>query len=220
MRLITEVYDNLSFRTETLEEGVSAKKSYFVEGIYAQANQPNRNKRIYSREVMETALEPFQVMIAEKRALGELGHPQGPVINLDRVSHLITKLEWSGNDVVGKSKILDTPNGKIVQNFIDEGIKIGMSTRAMGSVKLIEGLNHVQKDMKLATIDIVADPSAHNAFVEGLMEGKEWIFVNGVWSEQTAEQTRQDIVEAAAPNLTEAKVKAFSTFLKHMNRIV
>jgi len=220
MRLLTEIQDNIVCGAEVLEEGVG-KKGYFIEGVFAQSEIPNRNKRIYSKSVLEGALAPFQVMIQEKRALGELGHPAGPQINLDRVSHLITKMEWAGNDVIGRAKILDTPNGKIVKNFIDEGIKIGVSTRAMGSVKINkEGVQEVQNDMQLSTTDIVADPSAPSAFVQGLYEQKEWIMVNGIWTEQDAETTRNMVLAAKGPELNEAKFKALDLFIKSFNRLV
>ena len=216
MRLVTEVFDDIN--TPILLDEATGKKSYYIEGIYAQADIPNRNKRNYPRPVMESALGKFSQLILEKRALGELGHPAGPQINLDKVSHLINRLEWNGNDVIGRSKVLDTPNGKIVQNFIDEGIKLGVSTRGLGSVKNTKsGIQEVQNDYHLATIDIVADPSAPSAFVQGLYEGKEWIMVNGVWSEIEAEAARETIVAAkSGRDLQEAKVQAFLQFIRRL----
>lgn len=224
MRLITEVYDQLSIRTEVLEEGGASKKSYFIEGVFAQSEIPNRNKRLYSKEVLGEALKPYNEMVASKRAMGELGHPATPSINLERVSHLVTQLEWSGNDVVGKAKILDTPFGKIAQNFIDEGVSIGVSTRALGQVKLREGVSHVLPGMRMSAIDIVADPSAPDAFVQGLFEGKEWVMENGIWTAKEAEAVRDEFLEAK--NIAEAKVVAFTKLFslmaesdsEHMNR--
>lgn len=213
MRLVTEVFDNIE--CVQLDEG-TGQKSHFIEGVFMQAGIANKNKRNYPRPVMESALDKFGSLIQEKRALGELGHPQGPQINLDRVSHLITKLEWNGNDVIGRAKVLNTPNGQIVKNFIDEGVKLGVSSRGLGSVKALrDGISEVQNDFQLATIDIVADPSAPNAFVEGLFEGKEWVMVNGVWTIQDAETARSMLREAkSGPELENAKVKAFSMLIE------
>lgn len=216
MRLVTEIFDSITCPVQ-LDEATQ-KKSYFLEGVFAQSNVPNRNKRNYPYAVMESALTRFQPLIEAKRALGELGHPPGPQINLDRVSHLITELKWDGNDVRGRAKVLDTPNGLIVKNFIDEGIKLGVSTRGLGSVKVgKDGIQEVQTDYHMATIDVVADPSAPDAFVQGLYEGKEWIMVNGMWSEVDAEQARQMVKEAkSGPELEAAKVDAFKMFIEHL----
>jgi hypothetical protein len=215
MRLVTEVFDQIE--CVQLDEG-AGQKSHFIEGVFAQAGVANKNKRNYPRAVMESALGKFNTLILEKRALGELGHPQGPQINLDRVSHLITKLEWNGDDVIGRAKVLNTPNGLIVKNFIDEGVKLGVSTRGLGSVKALrDGISEVQNDFQLATVDIVADPSAPNAFVEGLYEGKEWVMVNGVWSAVDADQARKVLREAkSGRQLEEAKVKAFTMLIDRM----
>jgi hypothetical protein len=215
MRLVTEVFDQIE--CVQLDEG-TGQKSHFIEGVFAQAGVANKNKRNYPRAVMESALGKFNILILEKRALGELGHPQGPQINLDRVSHLITKLEWNGDDVIGRAKVLSTPNGLIVKNFIDEGVKLGVSTRGLGSVKALrDGISEVQNDFQLATVDIVADPSAPNAFVEGLYEGKEWVMVNGIWSAVDADQARRMLRESkSGRQLEEAKVKAFAMLIDRM----
>jgi hypothetical protein len=215
MRLVTEVFDQIE--CVQLDEG-TGQKSHFIEGIFMQAGIANKNKRNYPRPVMESAMGKFDVLIKEKRALGELGHPQGPQINLDKVSHLITKLEWNGNDVIGRAKVLSTPNGQIVKNFIDEGVKLGVSSRGLGSVKALrDGISEVQNDFQLATVDIVADPSAPSAFVEGLYEGKEWVMVNGIWSVVDAETARRMMREArSGSQLEEAKVKAFSMLIERM----
>lgn len=217
MRLVTEIFEDI--QCTTLEESAGGKKSYFIEGIFMQSNVPNRNKRNYPKPVMESALNKFVPLIAEKRALGELGHPTGPQINLDRVSHLITKLEWNGNNVVGKAKVLDTPNGMIVKNFIDEGVKLGVSSRGLGSVKSLKtGIQEVQNDFHLATVDIVADPSAPEAWVQGLYEGKEWVMVNGLWTEQDAVVSRETLRNAkSGKELVEAKVRAFKILIDRLS---
>lgn len=217
MRLVTEIFEDI--QCTMLEESAGGKKSYFIEGIFMQSNVPNRNKRNYPKPVMESALNKFVPLIAEKRALGELGHPTGPQINLDRVSHLITKLEWDGNNVVGKAKVLDTPNGMIVKNFIDEGVKLGVSSRGLGSVKSLKtGIQEVQNDFHLATVDIVADPSAPEAWVQGLYEGKEWVMVNGLWTEQEAVVARETLHHAkSGKELVEAKVKAFKILIDRLS---
>jgi hypothetical protein len=223
MILITEVFDNLSFRTETQIDEASgvSKKHYFVEGIYAQAESKNKNGRVYPHSVLDEGLvQAWQPMIAKKRGFGELGHPQTPIVQLDKVCHYLTKLEWNGNDVIGKSKVLDTPNGKIVQTLIDEGMEIGMSTRAMGKMHLKEGVNVVQPGLKVTAIDVVADPSAHQAFTTGLMEGKEWVFVNDVWTVQDAETIKNTILETSTQNLSQVQIDAFMNFMNKLNRIV
>ena len=216
MRLITEVSDNI--HCAQLDES-TGKKNYFLEGVFAQSGIPNNNKRNYPRPVMENAITKFKPLIEEKRALGELGHPVGPQINLDRVSHLITTLEWDGNNVLGKAKILDTPNGNIVKNFIDEEIKLGVSTRGMGAVKKDRnGMQEVQNGYFMATIDIVANPSAPDAWVQGLFEGKEWIMVNGLWTESQAEEVRENVIAAkSGKELTEAKINAFKMFIERLS---
>lgn len=205
MKLITE----LSESVEYLIEGAGENKKYFIEGIFAQAEKPNRNGRVYPLHIMESAVNKFRPSIDAKRAMGELNHPAGPTINLDRVSHLIEKLDFKGHDVYGRAKILDTPMGKIAKNLIDEGVQLGVSTRGLGSLKMINGINQVQEDFRMNTIDIVADPSAHDAFVNGIMEGIEWnLTVDGRLEEQTVEFIK-------AKKLTEErKVAAFYMFLE------
>jgi hypothetical protein len=215
MRLITELFEDIQFK---LDEAAGGKKNYYIEGIFMQADVANRNKRIYPKSVMESALSKFQPLIESKRALGELGHPAGPSINLDRASHLINELKWDGNNIVGRAKILDTPNGNIAKNLIDEGVKLGVSSRALGSVKTLkDGINEVQGDLMISTVDIVADPSAPDAFVQGLYEGKEWIFDNGIWKTIDAEAARTMVTEAkTGVQLHEAKVKAFQLFIERL----
>jgi len=212
MKLIKEIHQELEYITEASEAG---KKSTFIRGIFMQAEQQNRNNRIYQKPVLEKEVERYQSLIKEKRALGELGHPPNPTINLNQVSHLITGLSWDGNNVVGEAKILDTPMGKIAKNFIEEGVKLGVSSRGVGSLTQgKDGVSIVQPDFHLATVDIVADPSAPDAFVEGIMEGAEWICENGVWKSFQIDQTKQSIKNASKKNLAEQKLKIFEAFLQ------
>jgi len=177
MLLITEVNDNINLITE----GSEKDKQYHIEGVFMEAEKKNRNGRRYPKAILEKEVARYNKEFVESnRAMGELGHPDGPTVNLERVSHIIKELKQDGNNITGKAKILDTPYGKIVKNLIDEGVKIGVSSRGMGSLKNVNGVNEVQKDFMLAAVDIVADPSAPNAFVEGIMEGKEWVWNNGV----------------------------------------
>ena len=172
MKLIAEyVEQDIGVIVEKKENG---EKSYMIEGVFAQAEQKNRNGRIYPRPIMEKAVGKYvQDQVSQKRAVGELNHPDGPTVNLDKVSHLITDLQWEGNDVIGKASILDTPNGKIVKGLLDGGVKLGVSTRGMGSLESKNGTMYVKDDYILNTVDIVQDPSAPAAFVNGIMEGVE-----------------------------------------------
>ena len=185
MRLITEVLsEDCEIITESNDEG---KKSYFIEGIFMQGDVKNRNGRIYPSTILESEMKRYDTdYIKTSRALGELNHPEGPQINADRVSHLITSMKREGNDFVGRAKILGTPMGNIVKTFIDEGVKIGVSTRGLGSVKSVGGIMEVQNDFHLATVDIVTDPSAPKAFVNGIMENVEYYYdiASGNWAAQ------------------------------------
>jgi hypothetical protein len=205
-----------------LEEDVNGtkKRNYYLEGIMMQSNRVNRNGRVYPHSVMAEGLSAFQDKIAAKGAVGELGHPGSPTINQDRVSHLITEMNWDGDNVIGRAKVIDTPNGRIVKTFIDEGIQIGMSSRATGAVRPVKGVQEVYKDFKLATVDIVADPSAHEAFVQGLMEGAEWVMENGVWSPKEAEEARDTILATKKSELDRTITEAFTKFLTNINRMV
>lgn len=180
MKLIAEYNDqDISYITEEVEG--SGKKNYVIEGIFAQAESKNRNGRIYPREILESAVHKFATeQVATKRAVGELNHPEGPTVNLDKVSHRITELKWDGNNVMGKALILDTPMGNIVKGLLDGGVQLGVSTRGMGSLENRNGTMYVKEDFHLATVDIVQDPSAPQAFVNGIMEGVEWVWNNGV----------------------------------------
>jgi hypothetical protein len=212
MKLITEMNQDIKFLTEKKEDGT---KNIYIEGIFMQAEKPNRNGRSYGRGIMEREVQRYQDLINEKRSLGELGHPPNPSINLNQVSHLITGLKFEGNDIHGKAKILDTPMGKIAKNFIEEGVRLGVSSRGLGSVKLNkEGINEVQDDFHLATVDIVADPSAPDAFVQGIMESAEWILENGVWKSYQVEQAQQTIRRASKADLNKVKLQVFEQFLR------
>ena len=212
MKLITQMNQDIKFLTEKKEDGT---KNIYIEGIFMQAEKPNRNGRSYGRGIMEREVQRYQDLINEKRSLGELGHPPNPSINLNQVSHLITGLKFEGNDIHGKAKILDTPMGKIAKNFIEEGVRLGVSSRGLGSVKLNkEGINEVQDDFHLATVDIVADPSAPDAFVQGIMESAEWILENGVWKSYQVEQAQQNIKKASKADLNKVKLQVFEQFLR------
>ena len=203
---------DVKFLTEKKEDGT---KSVYIEGIFMQAEKPNRNGRMYGRGIMEREVQKYQELINEKRSLGELGHPPNPSINLNQVSHMITGLKFEGNDIYGKAKILDTPMGKIAKNFIEEGVRLGVSSRGLGSVKLNkEGINEVQDDFHLATVDIVADPSAPDAFVQGIMESAEWILENGVWKAIQIEQAQNTIRKASKADLNKVKLQVFEQFLR------
>ena len=209
MKIITEVTQDLNYLTEAKEGG---GKNMFIEGIFMQAEKPNRNGRMYNRGIMEREVQRYQSLINEKRSLGELGHPANPSVNLDKVSHLITGLRFEGNDVYGKAKILDTPMGKIAKNFIEEGVRLGVSSRGLGSLKMNkEGVNEVQDDFHLATVDIVADPSAPDAFVQGIMENREWMYVDGKgW---VAEEIKNSIRAMSTATLNEQKLDLFKRWL-------
>jgi hypothetical protein len=214
MYLITETIDN---PLRVLSEEKEGKKNLFIEGVFMQAEQQNKNGRIYPRDILINEVARYnQSYIRENRALGELGHPEGPTVNLERVSHIITNLKENGNDVVGKAKILGTPYGKIVENLIDSGVKLGVSSRGMGSLKQINGVNMVQEDFMLAAVDIVADPSAPNAFVNGIMEGKQWIWENGLLKEKELEKWRKDIKKTPSKKLEEQYLKVFKSFLSKL----
>ena len=211
MKLFTEQYTDIKYLTEKKEDGT---KNVFIEGIFMQAEKPNKNGRMYPRGIMEKEIARYQDLISEKRSLGELGHPPNPQINLNQVSHLITGLRFEGNDIIGKAKILDTPMGKIAKNFLEEGVRLGVSSRGLGSLKERNGINEVQDDFHLATVDIVADPSAPDAFVQGIMESAEWILDNGVWKPIQVEQAQQAIRKASKADLSTVKLQVFESFLR------
>jgi len=214
MRLIAEEITQVKFLSEEKE----GKKNHFIEGVFLQAELQNKNGRKYPVKTLEREVAKYdEHHIRKGRALGELGHPDGPSINLDRVSHKIESLKQEGNNFIGRAKILDTPMGAIAKNLLDEGVRLGVSSRGMGSLKKEEGCNVVCDDFMLATAaDIVADPSAPDAFVDGIMEGKEWVWDNGLLKESAVAQIKQEIDEATLINLQERKVSAFSKFLKSL----
>ena len=210
MKLIKEVYQDVKYITESAEDG---KKNLYIEGIFMQSNKSNKNGRMYPKKVMESQVIKYQDLINEKRSLGELGHPPTPTINLNQVSHMITELRVMGDDVYGKAKILSTPMGKIAESLIMEGAGLGVSSRGLGSVKMVNGINEVQDDFHLATIDIVADPSAPDAFVTGIMESAEWILENGIWKSIEIERAQKQIRSTSKNRLDEEKLRVFKRFL-------
>jgi intergrase/recombinase len=213
MKLIREVFEQTS---TIVEEKVGGKKNYFIEGIFLQSNITNRNNRMYQEHVMDKEVNRYIKEYVEKnRAYGELGHPDTPSINLHLVSHMITELRKEGTNWVGKAKILETPNGLIARGLLDGGANLGVSSRAMGSLKTNnEGVQIVQDDFMLSTAaDIVADPSAPDAFVRGIMESKEWVFVDGKFVEQDIEEAKRNIRKTSSKNLQEAQLRAFQNFL-------
>ena len=206
MKLITELNQNVEYIEEANEDG---KKSLYIVGPFMESNKTNKNGRMYPLSIVEKEVGRYQELIREKRSLGELGHPPNPTINLNQVSHLITELKMNGEDAYGKAKILGTPMGKIAENLIREGIKLGVSLRGIGSLKERNGVNEVQDDFLLSTVDIVSDPSAPSAFVQGVMENAEWILENGAWKSVQIEQAQKEIRKASKRQLDEAKLQVF-----------
>ena len=213
MKLISEEAIDVDFVTE---EDENKKKSYFIEGIFMQSEMKNRNGRVYPKAILQKEVKRYtDKFINTKRAFGELGHPDGPTVNLERVSHMITELVEDGDNFVGRAKIMDTPYGKIVKNLIDEGAKLGVSSRGMGSLKPVQdGLQEVQSDFYLATAaDIVADPSAPDAFVSGIMEGKEWVWDNGLLKEKEIVEYQKQIERATEISRNKVRIEAFENFI-------
>jgi hypothetical protein len=216
MKLITEyVEKDLETICEARKDG---SKHYFIEGVFMQSNQKNRNGRIYEKKNLERAVEKYVTeQVKTGRAVGELNHPEGPTVNLDKVSHKITDLHWQGNDVVGKASILNTPMGNIVSGLLEGGVKLGVSSRGMGSLVQKNGVQYVGDDFMLSTVDIVQDPSAPSAFVNGVMEGVEWVWDNGLIRQQDIEEIETEIKSAPRKNLQEAEIRAFKNFLSKLN---
>ena len=213
MKLISEEAIEVNFVTE---EDDNKKKNYFIEGIFMQSETKNRNGRVYPKVILQKEVKRYtDKFINTKRAFGELGHPDGPTVNLERVSHMITELVEDGANFVGRAKIMDTPYGKIVKNLIDEGAKLGVSSRGMGSLKPVQdGLQEVQSDFYLATAaDIVADPSAPDAFVSGIMEGKEWVWDNGLLKEKEIVEYQKQIERATEISRNKVRIEAFENFI-------
>jgi hypothetical protein len=215
MKLIKEIYETVNY--EYLEES-NGKKSLHIEGPFLVAEKKNKNGRLYEYNTMKKEVHRYtEDYINKKRAFGELGHPETPSINLDRVSHIITSLKEDGTQWIGKAKILETPMGNIAKNLIEGGAQLGVSSRGMGSLKNVNGVNVVQPDFYLATAaDIVADPSAPGAFVQGIMEGKEWMLVDGVWTEVQYSQAVQEMKKTSSRDIESVSLKIFENFLKRL----
>ena len=212
MKLIKELNEEVEYITEDNE----GKKNHYIQGVFLQSEITNRNGRMYPKSVLDREVKNYnEKYIKTNRALGELGHPEGPTVNLDRVSHKITELKEDGNNFVGKAKLLDTPMGNIAKNLLGEGVKLGVSSRGMGTLKRENGASVVGEDFMLATAaDIVSDPSAPDAFVEGIMEGKEWVWENGRLQEKDVAAIKQELDHATLINIQEKKISSFETFLK------
>ena len=199
------------------EDKSTGTKNHYIQGVFMQAEQKNRNGRVYPLGIMENEVARYNKdLVSRNRAMGELNHPQGPTVNLDRVSHMIKDLKVEGNDVVGKAKLLDTPMGNIAKNLVNEGAQLGVSSRGMGSLEEKDGVNYVKDDFMLSAVDIVADPSAPGAFVNGIMEGKEWIWDNGVIKEKVINEYCKMIEKASARELEEKAINAFKDFMSKL----
>ena len=218
MRLIKEFNEEIRYLTEESKD--PKKPNVFIEGVFLQSDLKNKNGRIYPKEIMQREVNRYvEENVKTKRAYGELGHPEGPTVNLDRVSHMIVSLKEDGSNYIGKAKVMDTPMGRIVKELISEGAQLGVSSRGLGTLKERGGINEVQDDFMLATVaDIVADPSAPDAFVQGIMEGKEWVFVNGRWTEQDIEQSQSIINRASSGELEEQKMVVWNNFLQKLSK--
>lgn len=214
MKLICEVNEGI----EVLTEEKNGQKQYFIEGTFLQGDIKNRNGRVYEFKMLKDKVENYRKeFVEQKRAFGELGHPDGPTINLERVSHMITELHPDGKNFYGKAKIMETPYGKIVKNLIDEGAKLGVSSRGVGSLEEKQGASYVKDDFRLSTAaDIVADPSAPEAFVRGVMEGREWIYENGLLVSKEIDEIQASIRKASSRQLEEAMTKAFKKFIDRL----
>jgi hypothetical protein len=218
MKLIAEyIEEGLGY---SITEGKNGKKQVYIEGIFMQAEGKNRNGRVYTREVLTQAVDRYNnEQVRTGRAVGELNHPEGPSINLDKVSHRITELKWDGNNVVGKALILDTPMGQIVKGLVEGGVQLGVSSRGMGSLEMKNGVNYVKDDFHLSTIDIVQDPSAPNAFVNGIMEGVEWEMKDGQAVQVQIEKGETEMMEAVTEEVvdnTSSEVSGFEHFLSKL----
>jgi hypothetical protein len=214
MKLIKEINETVNYITE----GADGKKELFIEGPFLVSERKNKNGRLYEYNTMKKEVHRYtEEYINKNRAFGELGHPETPTINLDRVAILIKGLSEDGTQWIGKAKVLDTPMGNIARQLIEGGAQLGVSSRGMGSLKNVNGVNIVQNDFYLATAaDIVADPSAPGAFVQGIMEGKEWMLVNGVWTEQDQSQAIQQIRQASRREIEEVSLRIFENFMKKL----
>ena len=215
MKLIAEYND--SDITTYITEDKKGNKSHVIEGVFMQADAKNRNGRIYEKKILEAAVNKYvKEQVSTGRAVGELNHPEGPTVNLDKVSHKITDLKWEGSNVVGKASILKTPMGQIVEGLLEGGVKLGVSSRGMGSLVQKNGTNYVGKDFMLATVDIVQDPSAPEAFVNGIMEGVEWVWDNGILKAQDIEIIETEIITAKNTTSSDVEIRAFKNFLSKL----
>ena len=215
MKLIAE-YTDQDINTYITEDK-KGNKSHVIEGVFMQADQKNRNGRIYEKKILEAAVDKYvNEQVKTGRACGELNHPEGPTVNLDKVSHKITDLKWEGSNVVGKASILKTPMGQIVEGLLEGGVKLGVSSRGMGSLVQKNGTNYVGKDFMLATVDIVQDPSAPEAFVNGIMEGVEWVWDNGILKAQDIEIIETEIKTAKNTASSDVEIRAFKNFLSKL----
>ncbi|OUT92816.1 MAG: primosomal protein [Gammaproteobacteria bacterium TMED36] len=213
MKLISEYVEN-ELKATITEDKESGKKKYVIEGVFAQAEEKNRNGRMYPKPIMEKAVNKYVTeQVKSKRAVGELNHPDGPTVNLDKVSHIITDMRFEGNNVVGKASILPTPMGKIVEGLLDGGVQLGVSTRGMGSLQKQGDMMVVKDDYILNTVDIVQDPSAPQAFVNGIMEGVEWVWNNGILESQVIEKIETEIKQASKSNRPAIQQREFKNFL-------
>jgi hypothetical protein len=214
MKLITESIEDIQILTEEKD----GKKTLYIEGVFLQGEIKNRNGRVYPFGVLQKEVERYsEEYVNAGRALGELGHPDGPTVNLDRVSHKITSLKAEGTNFIGKARILDTPMGTIAKSLLGEGVKLGVSSRGMGTLKEENGVKYVSDDFMLATAaDIVADPSAPDAFVNGIMEGKEWVWEGGLLREKQIQEMKKEIDNASKANLEERMLSAFDQFLSNL----
>ena len=213
MKLISEYVEN-DLQCLITEDKDSGKKKYVIEGVFAQAEKKNRNGRMYPKAVMEKAVDKYVTeQVKQKRAVGELNHPDGPTVNLDKVSHVITDMHFDGNNVIGKASILPTPMGEIVKGLLDGEVRLGVSTRGMGSLEKKGDTMVVKDDYILNTVDIVQDPSAPNAFVNGVTEGVEWVWNNGILETQVIEKIETEIKQATRSNLHEVQQREFKNFL-------
>jgi hypothetical protein len=214
MKLISEYINS---PLEILVEKTNGKKSMHIEGVFMQAEKKNRNGRIYEKRILESAVSKYvKEQVSQGRAVGELNHPEGPTVNLDKVSHKITNLEFQGNNVIGKASILKTPMGQIVEGLLEGGVRLGVSSRGMGTLENRKGGMYVRDDFMLASIDIVQDPSAPSAFVNGVMEGVDWVWNNGILEAQEIEIIETEIKRASAKALPDVEIKAFKHFLSKL----
>lgn len=216
MKIITEITEEI----EVFTEETSVGRQYYIEGVFLQGNLKNRNGRVYPIDVLGEEVNRYtNEFVTQNRAFGELGHPEGPTINLERVSHMIKELRQDGNNFYGRAKIMDTPYGKIVKNLIDEGARLAVSSRGLGSLQDRNGVNYVNRDFRLATAaDIVADPSAPDAFVRGIMESAEWVWENGVLVAREVENYKNQIRNASQRKVEETKLKVFEDFMKKLSQ--